>query len=523
MQNAVNLGETFSLIAKQYSSYPAIKLGNTSYTYQQLDIDSASLASFLSTEGLKQGDVIAIINSKQYISFALILACIKIGVIYTNIDPDIPANWLQGVFDTCKPKKVFADRPITENIIHSKCLYEKKIESSKRLIRLIKSSNKIVNFKPQRISGTSIAYIMFTSGSTGKPKGVAITHQALINFIRWSVTRYKVSPNDIFANVSPMYFDNSVFDFYTALFSGACIAPICKEIVTSPKRLIDYVDNIGCTIWFSVPSLLMYLMTTKVLNTTSFKQIRILTFGGEGYPKSELKKLYGLYKHRIEFINVYGPTECTCICSSYTLSDHDFENCDGFPALGYINQNVSYLILNDKNQTDKKGELCLLGPNLALGYYNNSETTNHSFLYYTGNGYYQAKMYRTGDLVYEKEGILYFIGRKDNQIKHMGHRIELEGIESAIRKINSVNEAAVIYHREEKTYGKIIAFIATLDNNLSPNSVKKYLANKLPIYMIPHRFIFLDHLPKNANGKIDRVQLLGGVKHQHAASLHNNF
>lgn len=509
MKYAANLGDFFHRIVEENKNHLAIKFSDSCYTYEELDLDSHIVALFLLNNGIQRGDVIAIINSKHYISFVLMLACLKIGIIYTNVDPDSPSEFFADIINVCKPKKIFTDIPITQNLLNGSKLCGADIETADILLNQIQGKDKPISSLLDRIciDGDAIAYIMFTSGSTGKPKGVAVTHQNLIHFINWSISRYEVKFIDIFANVSPMYFDNSVFDFYTALFSGACIAPIKKQIVNAPDKLIEYVDQMRCTIWFSVPSLLIYLKMTKVLKHDSLSTLRIITFGGEGYPKVELKKIYDLFRHRIKFINVYGPTECTCICTSYTVTDEDFVNLDSLPPLGKMNPNITYLILNEQNQPDSKGELCLFGPNVARGYYNDFERTAGSFFYYTGNGYYQAKMYRTGDLVHEQDGLLYFIARKDNQIKHMGYRIELDAIEIAIGKIDGVNEVVVTYCRNSTAYGKIIAFIASFNENISASYIKDHVRNTLPEYMLPNHCIFLEYLPKNANGKIDRVKL----------------
>lgn len=486
-----NLADFFKSIALNYNNHPAIKYADAIYTYQQVETDANRLAGFLSNQGFHRGDVIAIINDKQYITYVLMLACLKIGVIYTNIDPDAPANWIASIIECCNPKMIVS------------------IENYTAFTDILaKEPTVTIEHNPQ-LDGNTIAYIMFTSGSTGKPKGVAVTHQNLWHFIHWGIARYEVGVGDIFANVSPMYFDNSVFDFYISLFSGACIAPINKHIISNPKKLIEYVTQLQCTIWFSVPSLLIFLNVSKVLTDNVLPNLRIITFGGEGYPKSELKKIYDRFKHRMTFVNVYGPTECTCICSSYTITDQDFATLDDLPSLGYMNPNFSFLILDEHNNQTTNGELCLLGPNVAVGYYNDPERTMANFTYYTGNGFYQAKMYKTGDLVKLENNLLYFIGRKDNQIKHMGYRIELEAIEIAIAKIADVNEVAVTYHRISTAYGKIIAYVASDNTNLTSNEIKSYLQNELPVYMIPNQFKFFTVLPKNANGKIDKATLKG--------------
>lgn len=508
------LASFFKEIADTHASMPALKYAEQSYSYQKVAEDSSVLAGYLLKQNIKRGDVIALINSKNYVSYIIMLACLKIGVTYTNIDPDAPAEWFANIISTCKPKKIFTDSDVTENLVAGSHIAQVTIESAPNLQDL--SAYHGHGFIEPAFDGDAVAYIMFTSGSTGKPKGVAITQQSLIHFINWSVTRYAVRAGDVFANVSPMYFDNSVFDFYSALFSGACLAPINKRIVAAPQQLLAYVEQVGCTIWFSVPSLLIYLMTTKVLRKDSFAKLRVITFGGEGYPKVELKKLYDLYHDRITIINVYGPTECTCICSSYQITDKDFNDLNMLAPLGTINQNITYLILNEQGEPADTGELCLLGPNVAVGYYNDFERTAASFFYYTGHGYYQTRMYRTGDLVKQQQGLLHFIGRKDNQIKHMGYRIELEAIEIAIGKIIGINEVAVVYHKSTSAYGKIVAFIGSHDKTINANFIKQNLKTVLPDYMMPNQCEFFDYLPKNANGKIDRVTLKSSLAQENS-------
>ncbi len=500
-----NLGMFFEDIAKKYSSNIAIKYDENAYSYLEVNNKANELIKLLVKRGISQGDVVAIANTKKINSFALMIACLKTGIIYVNIDIEGPVGRLEKIFETCEPKIVFFDdesdlvkevseRMSIEHFLLTDELFNNIIDNEFPIIELM-----------CKVDGSSIAYIMFTSGSTGIPKGAAITHQNLIHLINWSHSFNAIRDDDVFVNVSPMYFDNSVFDFYSALFSGACMVPVKKEILTNPLLLVNYVDDLKCTIWFSVPSMLIYLINMKGLSKNKFRHIRIIAFGGEGYPKTELVKLYELYKERAEIVNVYGPTECTCICSANKLKDNDFTDLRGLPALGRLNQNFCYLILDKNGNETSEGELCLIGPNVGAGYYNDSKRTGESYFDCNTKKHYAKKMYKTGDIVKEKDGILYFKARVDNQIKHMGYRIELEEIEAGLNVIKGIEQSAVIYKKDED-YGKIIAFVS-LSEELEKETIEGELSKIIPVYMIPNKINILKSLPFNKNGKIDKLFL----------------
>jgi D-alanine--poly(phosphoribitol) ligase subunit 1 len=503
-----NLGLFFEYIARKYRSNFAIAYKHKAYSYAEVNRKADRLVHFLVQKNIGQGDVIAIANTKNINSFALMLACLKIGVIYANIDIEGPAERLEKIFKTCEPKIVFSDE--NSDLIKETSM-RMSISSfllSDELVRNINDSEVSIQELVRSIDGSSIAYIMFTSGSTGVPKGAAITHQNLIHLIKWSHSFYNIRDYDVFANVSPLYFDNSVFDFYSALFSGSCLVPIKKDVLTNPLLLVNYVDDVKCTIWFSVPSMLIYLMNMKGLNKDKLEYLRIIAFGGEGYPKTELVKLYEMFKERAEIVNVYGPTECTCICSAYRLQDNDFNDLKGLPTLGHLNQNFSYLILDEEGNETSEGELYLIGPNVGVGYYKDSERSDQVFMDCAKGKFYTKRMYRTGDIVKEENGMLYFKARKDNQIKHMGYRIELEEIEAGINLIEGVERSAVIYKKENVTFGKIIAFVSVKEG-LNKETIEAELKERIPLYMVPNIINILDALPVNPNGKIDKKVLAG--------------
>jgi D-alanine--poly(phosphoribitol) ligase subunit 1 len=304
-----------------------------------------------------------------------------------------------------------------------------------------------------------------------------------------------------------MYFDNSVFDFYAGIFNGAAMAPVDLETLQQPGKLVEYIDKVEATIWFSVPSLLIFLLTMRVLKRERFKKLRVITFGGEGFPKSRLKELYDLFSDRIRFVNVYGPTECTCICSAYDIKASDFDNMKSLAPLGFPAPNFEFIILDEEQKISKSGELLLGGPQVGIGYYNDQEKTEKSFVQHPSIKAARRIMYRTGDLVTEDgDGVIHIVGRIDNQIKYMGYRIELEEIEAAFNTLQYINEAGVIYEKYENGLGEINAFIS-LRTDISSETVRKDIRKILPPYMIPRGIFVVENLPKNSNGKIDRLEL----------------
>jgi len=254
------------------------------------------------------------------------------------------------------------------------------------------------------------------------------------------------------------------------------------------------------------------MQTMNVFKYDSLPDIKRFIFGGEGYVKSKLFKLFKLYGKQARFYNVYGPTECTCICSSYELLDNDFEDLNGLPPLGSIANNFDYIICDSNNNhvsTDETGELLLIGDNVGLGYYNDETRSLKSFVQSPLNYKYRQIAYKTGDLVRLCSGDnkLYFEGRVDYQIKHMGYRIELGEIESALYRYKEIDEAAVVY-ADHTNVKKIIAFFVS-NSKISVREIRSYIEEHIPIYMIPQFIIQLDEMPKNSNGKIDRVLLVG--------------
>ncbi len=508
----INLGTLFYQKAFNNKRKALIYPDKSHLSFQELNSLSNRIANYLLELGIKKNDVIVILNNNTNTSYALMIACLKIGAIYSNLDPKSPIERFKKMVAVCSPKMLFYfdDQKIISKEFNlefeNKNLVNYESQSfSEEIDEMSIQEPKLL----YEIEGSTPAYIMFTSGSTGFPKGVVISHSNVLNFIQWAKETYSIVSEDIFTNMNPMHFDNSVFDFYASLFNGASLIPLNNTYTRNPRRLIEALNFCSPTIWFSVPSMLVFILNMRALRDNDLPSLRIVTFGGEGFPKNQLRLLWKKWGDRIKFINVYGPTECTCICSSYIVKPEDIDN-DNLLPLGPMAPNFYGLVVSQKGKVlkqDEVGELYIGGTNVGLGYFNNSEKTNEVFINNPFSNKRDDIIYKSGDLVtYNSfDDMYHFVGRTDNQIKRMGYRIELEEVENALNSLSIISESAVIYINSSKHKEKIIAYITTdVENDVA---IKNQLKDLVPLYMVPDIFIFLPILPKNQNGKIDRLKL----------------
>jgi D-alanine--poly(phosphoribitol) ligase subunit 1 len=507
MQHISNVAMAFNAIVDQFPEKVALYYPeeDEKVTYAELEDLAWKIASYLSSRPVAKGELVVIFQHKSPIGLAAMIACILTGVIYTNLDPESPLSRTGKILDACLPAMVFYDGVSAEFSKQISDLVASPVVSLSEVIH--SADNTILKKNPAHILETDPCYVMYTSGSTGVPKGVVVSHGNLISFIKWARNRFSITENDVFTNLNPIYFDNSVFDFYVSLFSGSKLVPITSPQLKDVRRAVKLVEMAECTVWFSVPSLLVYLLTTRALLENSLPSIRKIIFGGEGFPKSKLKKLFDFYGDRADLENVYGPTECTCICSAHTIISEDFQDMSGFPTLGFLAEHFAGEILPIEPDNPDYGELLLFGPAVGLGYFQDQRRSEEVFLQNPSHTTYRDIGYKTGDIVSrDREGRLYFKGRSDFQIKHLGYRIELEEIEAALNTLPYVNECAAVYVSLTDATALIYGFIA-VDAEIGHGQVIADLGNLLPRYMVPARIITLSALPKNANGKIDRAYL----------------
>ncbi|OJF75896.1 MAG: D-alanine--poly(phosphoribitol) ligase [Treponema sp. CETP13] len=353
-------------------------------------------------------------------------------------------------------------------------------------------------------------YINFTSGSTGIPKGVAISNRSVLEFMEIFPQTVGIMHEDIIGNQAPWDFDVSVKDIYSGLKMGATVQIIPRMFFSFPTKLLDFLceRNITTLVW--AVSAMCFVSTMKGFEYKVPSSVNKVMFSGEIMPIKHYK-IWKQFLPNAQFINLYGPTEITCNCTYYKLdSSKKYEQ--GIP-IGTSFKNEKVFLLDEHNNLVKKttsnvlGEICVSGTALGLGYYNNGDKTNEAFVQNPLNHLYYERIYRTGDIgKYDSAGNLYYVTRKDFQIKHLGHRIELFEIEQITDNIENVVRSCCVYDYEKK---RLVLFYV---GSSEEKEVKKQLKELLPMYMMPNHTTKIDRLPMTKNGKIDRKLLLQQYK-----------
>lgn len=358
-----------------------------------------------------------------------------------------------------------------------------------------------------QIIDTDPIYVLFTSGSTGDPKGVILPHRAVIDYIEWSVEKFKLSEKTVLANQAPFHFDASMPDIYTPLFTGARLQLVPEKYFIFPVKLIEFLNQaeVNTLIW--VPSALMIISNKEVFSKICFHHLKTVMFCGEVMPNKHLN-----YWRRNNpdtlFVNLYGPTEAAYACTYFCIN-REFNDSEILP-IGKACENERVFLLDEEGQqivnSEKTGEICIQGSCLAKGYFH---LQNTSFTYLPVCDRYLEPVYLTGDLgKYNKLGELEYVGRKDSQIKHSGYRIELGEIEANTMGIAEIRNCFAAYDNDKK---QIVLFYEA-DENVDKAFIIKMLASKIPKYMYPERFVRFNQMPFNANGKVDRNRLRNSLE-----------
>ena len=484
----------------KYKEKIAIREEEKKCTYFELLQNSKKVGSSI-CKYIKPKMPVAVLMEKGINAIYSFFGAIYAGGFYTLLNPELPEARLKKIIEITKVNVVITDEANFE--------LAKEISEDVTILKIEDLKNENINeekLKEIRKQALDIdpLYTNFTSGSTGEPKGVVVSHRSVIDFINIFTQKFDITREDIIGNQAPFDFDVSVKDIYSSIKLGATLVIIPKKLFSTPAKLLDYIcdNNVTTLIW--AVSALCLITTFHGLDYKVPNSVNKILFSGEVMPIKHIKQWIE-HLPNATYVNLYGPTEITCNCA-YHIIDKTLPYEAQIP-IGKHFDNEEILLIDENNrqivEEGKTGEICVRGTALALGYYNNQEQTNKSFVQNPLNNSYLELIYKTGDLGYfDKNKDLYFAGRKDFQIKHMGHRIELEEIELEIQKIDGIERVCSIYNHEKS---KLYAFYI---GNIDKKELRERLFSKLPIFMIPNVIRKIEEFPLNKNGKIDRKQLM---------------
>lgn len=490
--------------AERFPDKTAVDDGTVQFTYQEL-LDKARHFGLSFLDKTMPGRPVAILREKSSEVLAAMFGIVYAGCFYVMIDPEQPLERLKDILSVLKTDLVLTDSTYKNQLEDAGYQGEIYLLDQERTeASLTEQDVEKLMERRSTADSTDLLYGIFTSGSTGEPKCVAVSQQAVIDFIGHFTKQFEITDQDRIANQAPFDFDVSVKDIYSAITTGATLVLVPKRLFSLPPRLLDYLCDKKVTVMVWAVSALCLISSLKGLKYKIPEDARIIMFSGEVMPVKQMR-LWQQALPQTKFINLYGPSEITCNCTWYPV-EREFQDGEVIPAGRAFDGRTVFLLDEtgaDITESGKTGEICVAGESLADGYYHNEEETARRFVTgavpgETGN----TRFYRTGDLGYfgEDEN-LYFAGRKDFQIKHMGHRIELEEIERAFEKLDGVSRCCCLFDTKRN---KLLGFYT---GDMDEKEVHQELKRFLPIYMIPAKIRRIEEMPLNKNGKIDRKYL----------------
>ncbi len=500
----------------------AVVLRDQTLTYGELDRLSNQLARLLKAAGCQRGDRVAFAIPKSPIALLAVIGILKADCIHVPIDTASPAPRVAKILQSSEPRCILAvgatSRLLNELKVRlpgvplPRVGWLDNLAADGDSIAPIFYRNDFASYSSAPVacqnSSSDPAQILHTSGSTGDPKGVVITHSNVIHFVEWATAYFGMDSSDRVSGHPPLHFDLATFDIFGAFSVGAQLHLVPPDLVPLPNEIAEFIRTSKLTQWFSVPSVLHYMAKFDVVKFQDFPALKRLLWCGEVFPTSAL--IYWMRRlPSVTFTNLYGPTEATIASSYYTIPTCPAQDTAPIP-IGTACRGEELLVLDKQLQSAPEGgvgDLYIRGVGLSPGYWRDPDKTAEAFLPYGDDGC--DRIYKTGDLAQVgPDGLVYFMGRSDSQIKSRGHRIELGEVEAALSTLEELKECAVVAMPTEGFEGTLICSAYVPRNTeTTHSSLRSKLNRLLPSYMLPARWMSLEQLPKNTNGKIDRRQI----------------
>lgn len=462
-----------------------------SLTYGELETLADSLAQELWHQGVRQNDRVAVLCSQQVETIVAVVAVAQLGAVYVPIDVHSPKERCALILKESRCKCIL--QTDTFEIKEAGCP-----------VVQVRKYDHLTAAVPIRLTGDLNSYLVYTSGTTGIPKGVMIKESFMLNLCHWYVEAFEITSSSRVILLNNFGFDASIKNIYGPLLIGASIVmgpPALYDTFTIAKTLeIFQVTHVNC-----VPALFYALLeTVRYSNYQELDRLEYVILGGDVFDGRRIWNWARLDRVKAKFGNVYGPTECTSVSTFYTFSKKQLLSLDNIPIGTPIANKRAYVldVLHKPCPPGMKGKLYLSGVGISEGYFNAPE---HNPRFMADPFLDQAIMYDTGDIAYyDEEGLLYFAGREDHQIKIHGQRVEKEEVETVLKKYPHVKDAVVAIKG-----GRLIAFYTLLagDEALDEDQLRIHMLHYLSASIVPYRFVLQADMELNINGKLDRMRL----------------
>jgi amino acid adenylation domain-containing protein len=501
---------------KDHRHKTAIVTQDRSISYGELAQKSDAVRDLLLAEGVRQRSIVAVLIEDRVELVAAIIGILKADCIFVPIDPRYPANRIQAMAHTAGPQAFLVQGQFAElakGIVagnHSDCsilvLDEPHTASNGNLGRAAAPARGSIssNGRP-----ADMGYIYFTSGSTGQPKGIAGNLRGLSHFINWETETLGVDESFRVSQLTPPSFDPFLRDIFLPLCAGGtlCIPPD-RDTVLDSEKLVRWMNESRITLVHCTPSLFRSILN-QGLRPDDFQSLKYIVLAGEPLFPADIRKWFSVFDDRIQLVNLYGPTETTLAKFFYFVRPQDQER--RIIPVGRPMEGAEAFVLSDTRELcppGATGEICIRTSHRSFGYYKQPELTREVFIQNPFNPHDPEDLiYRTGDIGRVlPDGEFELIGRRDNQVKIRGARVELGEIEKILRDHQDVSDAAVKDWDDDHHQKFLCAYIVS-EKELDTQELSSFLSQWLPEASVPSVFMKLDELSLNLNGKIDRRAL----------------
>ena len=498
----------------------AVYTPESSMTYGELHKASNQMAHWLRLQSIGRGDFVAVMLQRGPAMITSLLGILKAGAAYIPLDPDYPAARLSYMLTHSRVETLITD-------VSHKSLIEECAAHSTHLRNILLTDNNLIALNTrctvtdnQALKMCSIQdlpvvnqpedpmVVLYTSGSTGKPKGVVLAHRGYTNRHQWHQALFALQPGERVAQKTSVCFDISVWEIFWTLQFGGTICPVSTRLLRDPWALSQWIRETRINVMHFVPSLFGEFLEAVEPMTTAYPELRHIIFSGEALPVILVQRWLSRFGMGTKLTNLYGPTEASIDVTAWQIDSIPPLSQKRIP-IGFAMPNVYLLVLDEDMKPVSQGEMGHLwigGMQLAIGYLHDDEKTNEAFCLNPFGQVPGSRIYKTGDLVVQlPDGSYDYRGRADSQVKIRGYRVELGEIEAVLLQHPMIREAAVIAPDQGDGHLRLECWLA--GKNITDAEIKTFLAEKLPGYMVPRSFSWLESLPKNQNGKLDRKAL----------------